>query len=224
MDGTRHQELLEIVAGARRRLRVRQLLHGTSIVVLAAALLLLVGSLGVDQLRFAPWAIVAFRVLMLVVPLGLAAWFIARPLLSPVSDSRTALYVEEHAPALEARLLSAVAFARREGEAPGSLALVDRLVADAVECCEAIDRGRRIERPANVRSGSILAGTMVVGAALLLTGPGAVRRGVAGLVPGGGERSPYRIDVSPRDTVVARGSDLKVTAVLQHFTADRVER
>src|SRR3990172_2502090 len=224
MGRSRHEELLGIVHAARRRLRIRQLLHGASVVALAAALLLLVASFGVDQLRFSPWAVIVFRTLVIAGPLALAAWLIARPLLSPVSDSRIALYLEEHAPALEARVLSAVEYVRRGGEAPGSPALVDRLVADAVECCEAIDHGRRIEQPAMVRSGSILAGTMVVGAALLLVGPGSVRRGVAGLVPGGGgERNPYRIDVSPRDTVVARGSDLKVTAVLQHFTADRVE-
>ncbi|MBI3082694.1 MAG: hypothetical protein HYY94_07285, partial [Gemmatimonadetes bacterium] len=223
MDRSQNHELLDIIAGARRRLRVRQLLHGAGIVALAAALLLVVASLGVDQFRFSPWAVVAFRVLVIAGPLALAVWFIARPLLSPVSDSRIALYLEEHAPALEARLLSAVEYVRREGPLLGSLALVDRLVADAVECCEAIDNGRRIEQPALVRSGGILAGTMLVGAALLLLGPGAVRRGAAGLVPWGGERNPYRIDVSPRDTVVARGSDLKVAAVLQHFTADRVE-
>ncbi len=223
MDRTRHQELLEIVAGARRRLRMRQLLHGASVVVLAAALLMVLAALGVDQLRFAPWAVMVLRVLVVAAPVGLGVWLIARPLLSPIADSRIALYLEEHAPALEARLLSAVEYARREGEAAGSLALINRLVADAVECCEAIDRGRGVEQPAMVRSGSILAGTVLVGAALLLLGPGAVRRGAAGLVPWGGERNPYRIDVSPRDTVVARGSDLKVTAVLQHFTADRVE-
>lgn len=223
MDRTRHQELLEIIAGARRRLRIRQLLHGASIVALAAALLVVVAALGVDQLRFSPWAVVVFRVLLVLTPLALVAWLVARPLLSPISDPRIALYLEEHAPALEARLLSAVEYLRREPAASGSLALVDRVVADAVECCEAMDQGRRIEQPAMVRSGSIMAGTVVVGAALLLLGPGSVRRGLGGLVPWGGERNPYRIDVSPRDTVVARGSDLKVTAVLQHFTADRVE-
>ena len=99
MGRSRHEELLGIVHAARRRLRIRQLLHGASVVALAAALLLLVASFGVDQLRFSPWAVIVFRTLVIAGPLALAAWLIARPLLSPVSDSRIALYLEEHAPA-----------------------------------------------------------------------------------------------------------------------------
>src|SRR3972149_1482897 len=61
MGRSRHEELLGIVHAARRRLRIRQLLHGASVVALAAALLLLVASFGVDQLRVSPWAVIVFR-------------------------------------------------------------------------------------------------------------------------------------------------------------------
>ena len=42
-------------------------------------------------------------------------------------------------------------------------------------------------------------------------------------MPGGTAHNPYAIAVSPGDTVVARGSDLEVTARLRNFNADAVE-
>jgi len=204
-------------------LRARQVLHGVSMAALVALGLVLVGSYGLDHFRFSPAAVFLFRSLVVVLPLGLLAWLVVRPLVSAVTDARVALYLEEHAPALEASLVSAVEYAGAgRGVAP-SPALVDRLVAEALERCAATDVERQVERPALLRSGGILAGTTLVGVALLLLGPGPLRRGAVGLLPWSGVRNPYAIEVSPGDTVVARGSDLKVSATLHHFTADLVE-
>jgi hypothetical protein len=219
-----HQLLLDVVRAARRRLRLRQTLHGLSVVAAVVVVLAVLGAYGIDRFRFSPAAVLIFRVLVLAGPVTLAAWLLARPMLSPVSDERIALYLEEHQPTLDAHLLSGVAFARAPGDPPGSSrALVDRLVAEALSRSARLGHGRGIERPRMARSSGILAGATLVGAALLLLGPGSLRRGAAGLVPWGGERNPYRIDVTPGDTVVARGSDLKVTALLRHFTSEQVE-
>jgi hypothetical protein len=223
MERSQREVLLDIVRGARRRLRVRQLLYGASIVAAAMLVCAVVAAYGVDHFRLTPAAVWIARGLVVVLPLLLAVRFLGRPLLQRVSDMQLALYLEEHAPQLDARLVSAIECAARGEQSRHSQALEHRLVAEALEHSGRVDHGRWIERQAMTRSGGVLAGTVAVGAALLLLGPLAVRRGVAGFMPWGRAHNPYGIGVSPRDTVVARGSDLKVTATLENFTADRVE-
>ncbi len=223
MERSQREVLLDIVRRARRRLRARQLLHGASVVAATLLVCAVVAAYGADHFRFAPVVVWTARALVVVLPLTLAVWLLARRLVRPVSDLQLALYLEEHAPSLDARLVSAIECARRGESSSASHALEERLVAEALEHSARVGHGRAIERPAMARSGGLLAGSMVVGAALLLSGPGAVRRGVAGLVPGGPEHNPYAIVVSPGDTVVARGSDLEVGARLQNFTAAVVE-
>jgi hypothetical protein len=220
---SQREVLLDIVRGARRRLRARQLLHVASVVAATLLVLSVAAAYGADHFRFAPVVVWLARSLVILVPVGLAVWLLTRHLLQPVSDLQLALYLEEHAPSLDARLVSAIECARRGEPSGRSRALEDRLVTEALEHSARVAHGRTIEQPAMLRSGGVLAGSMVAGAALLLLGPGAVRRGVAGLVPGSAERNPYAITVSPGDTVVARGSDLEVSAWLKNFTAERVE-
>jgi len=76
-----------------------------------------------------------------------------KPLMRRVTDSQVALYLEEHEPALDAVLVSAVDARRRlpaarpRRVAPHeSAALLRRLVESAIERCEEIDLGRGIER------------------------------------------------------------------------------
>ena len=63
-----------------------------------------------------------------------------------------ALYLEEHEPSLQSAIISAVemnamnAMSKASADSPHSAALVERLVASAVEKCQAIDRGRAVER------------------------------------------------------------------------------
>ena len=223
MQRSQREVVLDIVRGARRRLRERQLLHGVSVVTLTLLACGLAASYAADHFLFAPAVVWAARALVVLLPLALAGWLIARWLLHPVSDLQLALYMEEHAPSLDARLVSAVECARRGDVSHASRALEERLVADALEHSARVGHGRAIERPAMTRSGGLLAGSLVAGAALLLLGPGAVRRGAAGLVPGGAGHNPYAIAVSPGDTVVARGSDLEVSARLKNLNADAVE-
>ena len=158
------ETLLALVHTARRRLRIRQALQGSSVAAVIALILALIGSYALDYFRFSPAAVLIFRTLVVALPLGLLAWLVVRPLLSRVPDARVALYLEEHAPALEARLLSAVEYVGVDHHALRSPALVDRLVAKALEQCAAMDLGRRVEQGAILRSGGILAGaTITVG-------------------------------------------------------------
>ncbi len=222
------ERLLDVVRAVKRRWRLRVLLTGTAIVLAAGVAVLLLSAYGIDYFRFTPTAILLFRIVAYGTLAALAVRYLVLPFRRDVTDERVALYVEEHEPSLDAALVSAVEFGRPEGatDQPHSAALIERLVESALERCAQVDNGRGIERRSVTRSSGMLAGATLTALLFLFLGPGFVRQG-AGLVlapwqPAAGG-TPYAIIVSPRDTVVARGSDLKVIARLRNFDADRVD-
>ncbi|HTK28594.1 MAG TPA: hypothetical protein VL309_03530, partial [Vicinamibacterales bacterium] len=131
-------ELVEIIARVRGRWRRRLALRGTVIVLLGIVLTLFLSASSLESLRFTPASIIAFRVIALVVFVGLVAIWLVRPLRRRVSDSQVALYLEECDPTLETALLSAIEASAAQSEAH-SPRLVERLVQEAVEKCRAAD-------------------------------------------------------------------------------------
>ena len=113
---------------------------------------LLLSAFGLESWRFSAGSIITFRIVLGVALAALIGWFLLRPLLRRVSDEQVALYLEEHEPSLQAAIISAVEMsavnAASTTESPHSAALVERLVESAVEKCQAIDRGRAVERRA----------------------------------------------------------------------------
>ncbi len=222
-----HEALLRVIRSVRRRWRLRVLLRGAAIVIGAGLLVFLVSAFGMDRLRFTPGAVLAFRI----VAYGGLAALVLRYLLIPfsrrLSDERVALYLEEHEPSLEAGLLSAIEFSGGEQPEPESYspALVRRLVESAVESCAAVEFGRRVEAKPLARSSGLLAGTTLAAMAMFLLSPSFVRHSAPYLLPlgGSGGENPYRIEVAPGNTRVARGSELRVEARLFNFDAERVE-
>ncbi len=222
---TNHEQLLRVVRRVRSRWRLKIVLRGLAIALVGGMLAFVVSAYGIDKFHFNPTAVLVFRVLAYTTIAGLLAWFTVRPLLSRVPDSRVALYLEEHEPSLDGQLLSAVEVGQGDN-ALHSRALVDRLVASAIERCTAVQDGRRIDRQPLARSSGVLAGATAMGMAILLFGPGSLQIGTRTLLTpwsSASDNNPYAITVLPGDTTVARGSDLRITAHLQGFDADAVD-
>jgi len=224
---TGHDALLRVIRSVRRRWRLRVAVRGLAIVLGAGLLVFLISAYGMDRLRFSPTAVITFRVFAYVALVGLAIRYLIVPLARRVSHERVALYLEEHEPSLQARVLSAVEFGALDAEASEgfSPAMVDRLVEDAFENCAAIDYGRRVEAKSLARSSGLLSGVMTAAVIVLLLSPSFLRNSAPYLFPlsGAPVDNPYRIEVMPGNARVARGAELKVMAYLHNFDADEVE-
>ncbi len=224
---TRGDELLKVIRSVRRRWRLRVALRGIAIVLGAGTLVFLISAYGLDRLRFDPGAVIAFRVFAYLALGILVLRFLVLPLWRSVPDERVALYLEEHEPSLEARVLSAVEFSGQEHRAheSSSPAFVQRLVEGAAEKCAELDYGRRVEAAPLARTSGLLAGTTLAALAVVFLSPPFVRHSTPFLMPfsEAALENPYAITVSPGDTRVPRGAELKITAQLQNFDADEVE-
>jgi hypothetical protein len=222
-------ELIGIVRQVRRRWRWKVVLR--CLVVLAAAGVgtVLVAAYGLEQFRFSPASIVVARVVTYLAFAGLGWAFFVRPLARHVTDQQVALYLEEHEPSFDQLLVSAVDAGSsdrppdRSGE---SMALLTRMIETAIARCQEADLGRRIERSSLRRSAAALGAIGIVTAIVFGVGPAYLRQGaMAVLVPVSGVEaaSPYRIDVTPGDTTVARGADVQIVARLSGFSAADVD-
>lgn len=220
-----HAALLHVVRAVRNRWRARIILQNLALVVGIGVALLLLSAFVVDKLRFAPAAVAVARGIAYLVVGAAAVRFLVLPFRRRVTDAQVALYLEEHERGLDGQLLSAVQFGSPDAAGP-SRALVERLVAAAVDRCAGMEQGRAVERDGLRRSSGLLAGATAAAAAVLFFSPGFLQHGARTLLfPWDREaaRSPYAILVEPGDTAVARGADLKVDARLHNFQADQAD-
>ena len=100
--------LRKVVRSVRNRWRFRMVLRGTALVALAAVVLLVAAGYAVDASRFDATAVAVARILAYLVFVAVLWLVLVRPLIRRVSDERVALYIDEHEPTLDGRLLSAV--------------------------------------------------------------------------------------------------------------------
>lgn len=216
-------EIRRVVGRVRRRWRVKLLLRGLALTLGGVLATFLASASSLEFLRFQPEAVTAFRVVLWLVVGGFLARWVVWPLLRPISDERVALYLEEHEPSLESRLLAAVETVRPD--APARTELLQAVVERAVRRCRRIDYGRSIERSAIRRSAAVLGGLALASFAVFLLGPGFVRHASTALFfPARAAEAvnPYSISVTPGDTTISRNSDLMVSAVLRGFDSDDV--
>ena len=221
-------ELVEVIRQIRNRWRLRLALRGVVVVVAGSVLALLLSASGLEALKFSPSAIIAFRIVVAIVFIALASLWLYRPLKRRVTDAQVALYLEEQDPTLEASILSAVEASSDEAVAADahSPVLVDRLVRQAVEQCQAVQYHRTIEKQGVRRLALTLAGVAIVATLIVVLGPAFLRSGLTALliVYRSAEAStPYRIEVTPGNATVPRGSDQQVKAKLLGFTAADAE-
>lgn len=228
-EASRHDDLVGIIRSVRNRWRFRIVLRGLSILLGAGIVSFVVSTYGMDYFRFTPAAVALFQVLTYATLIALLVRFLIIPLSRRVSDQRVALYLEEHEPSLHGYVLSGVQFGgdeeqlKRMGQSPE---LVRRLLRQAIERCVAVDEGRRVEHKGLVTSSGFLAGATVAGMAFVLLSPGFLKHGAPFLLTPWNEAAttnPYGIAVAPGDVTVARGADLRITAVLQNFNSSEVD-
>ena len=213
-----NRRLLELVSSVRWRWRTRILLRGLTVVGVVSGAVLFLSAIGLEQLRFTAEAVVAFRLLTWGTLALCSVLFILLPLLKRPTDEQVALYLEEHEPALE----HAVVTALDAGNSGFSPALGEQLIQSALERARAVEYGRRVEQTALYRFGGTLTAVVVVGLAFAIMGPSQLRYGLAALLrptTDAASVNPYSIAVLPGDTTISRGSDQMVTATLNGFDA-----
>ena len=213
--GNRHSDgqILRVVRQVRRRWRLKLLLRGVALTAAAVLATFLISASSLEVLRFSPGAVLAMRIVLWVVATFFLVRWILWPLLRPVSDERVALYLEEHEPSLQSRVLTAVESAR--GGRFAETELSREVVRRAVRRCRRIDYGRRIERQSIRRSSGVLGGLTLASVVLLLAGPGFLRHGMSALffpVRAAESVNPYSVSVEPGDTIISRNSDLMISA------------
>ena len=216
-------EILRVVRQVRRRWRLKLLLRGVALTLAGVLVTFVISASSLEALRFVPGAVTGMRILLWVVITFFLVRSILWPLLRPVSDERVALYLEEHEPLLQSRVLTAVESAK--GGRFANTELSREVVRRAVRRCRRIDYGKRIEQRSIRRSTGLLGGLTLASVVLLLAGPGFLRHGMSALffpVRAAESVNPYSVAVEPGDTIISRNSDLMVSAVTHGFDSDDV--
>ena len=163
-----NHRLIELVASIRWRWRTRIFLRGLTWVGALSGAVLFLSAIGLEQMRFSAEAVVWLRLLTWGTLGFTTIWFIVRPLLRRVTDEQVALYLEEHEPALEHAVVSAL----DAGNASFSPALGDQLVQSALDRARKVEFGRRVEQSALYRFAGALTAVAVFGLAFaLMAGP-----------------------------------------------------
>lgn len=212
-------ELARALRAARIRWRVRVALHGAAIAAGLGLLAVGLAAAGMERLAWTPEHVRTLRYAAYAMIALLLAWFVVRPLLRRIPDERLALYLEEHAPSLDAALVSAVE--ERGGRATSLHALLER---DALARLRTADLPR-IERRGLARGAAMLALAAAAWVALITLGPEWMRRGASALflpARAAAAVTPYSIAVQPGNTTVARGGDQRIAARLVGFGSDEV--
>ena len=193
-------ELVDVIRRVRNHWRMRLALRGAVVVVAGTALALLLSASGLQSFRFSAPAIITFRIVSVAVFVGLLLYALVWPLRRRVTDAQVAMYLEECDPTLEAAIISAVEATADGGSPAHSPRLVEKLVEQAIERCDAIDQGRSADRTAAQRHAATL-GVIAALVALILTfGPAYLRHGLSALLVisrSAEASSPYSIEVQP---------------------------
>ncbi len=228
MESFEYRRLTGILRRVRWRWRLKVLVRGLTLLIVAALVTLSAASWGVDAARYRPWVVLLLG-LFTYGALAYAAYrFVIRPLSRRVTDRQVALYLEENAE-LRAALLSAVEFGALRGrEIPDDVSpqFVAKVVQDAVQRGRKIDYGKAVETGELRRVGAYLGAAAVVVAAVLFVNPAFLRHGLPALFrpfAGAEVETPYSVGVTPGSIDVARGSDQVISAGLVAFSADVVE-
>jgi hypothetical protein len=224
MSQVPYHELVAQVARVRRRWRLRVALQGVAALVAVLLGWLVIGTWGLEALRFAPAAVLVGRLAGWLLLAAVLFRFVARPLARRVSDRQVALYIEEQRPDLRALLVSAVEAADPPGRTDRS-PLADHVIAQAVTAIRAEADGRSVETVRLQRAGAWAAVLVAVTVLGLGIGPAWFRDGGRTLLVPWRDAvaaTPYAIRVVPGDVTVARGGDLEILARLDGFTSDNV--
>src|ERR1051325_7510201 len=131
------KDLLGIIRYVRARWRARVCVKGAVRAFVVNVAVFFALAYLMQWSRFTPASILFARLVLAASIVGSLYFFLIKPLRRRVTDDQVALYLEEKEPSLQTMLISAVE-SSREGRHWESTALVEKLVAQAIEkCCEA---------------------------------------------------------------------------------------
>ncbi len=214
----------QVIAQARWRWRRRRILEGAALALAAMLLAAVAAVAAMDTWLFEPDAVSRARIGFYLIS-GVALLFLIWPALSRIRDDDLALYLETHAPQLDALMLSAVEArtllwddAKSRGETSPDLArrLVDR-AAHEVEASPAV---ARLEYTRTRRASIAAAIVVAAGVALVSLGPESWRHGTLLLFSSPSDPdslNPYGFHVAPGNATLLSGEDLRISATPDGF-------
>ena len=192
---------------------------GLSLGVVAAAVA------GVDYWNYSPRVVLLARwTSLLVIGLSLA-WLVVRPLVRRISDIRIARTIEERYPQLQDRLVTAVELDSPEGLKTRRHPFLPLLMRDAARQSRLVKPPEIFNRKEPWQSALIGSGLVLLFVLLQLHGPHYFQFATLKLYadPWWPQAARlYRIEVSPGDARIRKGSDQTVTARLEGFEAEPV--
>src|ERR1700730_5949742 len=211
------QNVSEVITQVRRRIRTRDALRGAAFTVAVAAGSLLIVALTAGLLKQRHAALIALRLVPVVLTTFAAYLFLVRPLRSKLSESSLARLIEERCK-LEDRLVTAVEYSESPREA--SPAIVDRLITDASRRTTSVNLDSVVDSRNSYAYGAAAVLMLFALIAAVVFGPRSVSKGLAALYSGDSDSvaaSSMFINVSPGTARVPRGSDQKIKASLAGF-------
>jgi len=213
-------DLLGIIRYVRARWRARLAVKGSVRLIAMNVGVFFALAYLMQWSRFTPASILFSRLVLAASIVGSIYFFIVKPLRRRVSDDQVALYLEEKEPSLQTMLISAVE-SSRAGRHWESSALVEKLVAQAVEKCSEADTARRAEHGPLRANGAIFAGVVTAAILAVLLGPAFFRHALSAMVVMQSieAATPYKITVTPGNVSVPKGADQTINAKLAGFSA-----
>jgi len=206
----------------RRRMKWVLFAKGLAISVGLTVAVLVLAGFAADQWNYSSTTLRLTRIGSLLLILAVFGWFLLRPLLRRVPDTRLARYIEERHPEIQDRLVSAIELGQKEGEKNPLLPLLYR---DAFNQVRPIEP-RTLFNPREPLLSGLAASCLVGSFALLqLFGPDFLHYATLKLYADWlypQAKSIYAIEVLPGDLQLRKGSDQLISARLVGFDSPQV--
>ena len=213
------QNVSEVITQVRRRIRTRDALRGAAFTIAVAVGSLLVVALVAGLVKQRPTALIALRLVPVILTTLAAYFFLVRPLRMKLSESSLARLIEERSK-LEDRLVTAVEYSESPRDA--SPAIVDRLITDASRRTASVNLDSIVDPRNSYAYGAAAALMLLALIAAIVFGPHSVSKNLAALYLSDSNSvaaSSMFINVTPGTVRVPRGSDQKLKASLAGFDA-----
>ena len=219
-----NDELLRKISMVRHKWRGFLWIRGMAWVLGVMVASLLVGLALANSTSVPFWVVVSTRFAFVIAIVGTIIKALVLPLRRVPTDVQLAKFVEEKNPGLEDRLVSAVEAIKKPKVDQGIFQFL--LVKDALDRTKNVRFGEQINRRKS-RTFTALTATFAIALLIgLYIASLFMPYGLSRLVAGG-FRPPdvdsFKIEVTPGDITVPKGSDLTIQAILSGFDAERAE-
>lgn len=219
-------QLQQKIREVRTRLKWIACAKGLAISLALSLVVLVLAVYGADHWNYSGAAITSARLFSILAISVIAGWFFLRPLFKRIDDIRIARYIEERHPSLQDRLVSAVELGNAENSGSQPHPILPLLVRDALQRSQKISAKSLFNPREPYLSGAIAFGLLLFFVLLQIFGPeffqyATLKLYANWLTPQAA--SLYRIELSPGNAQVRKGSDQLVTAHLIGFDSGDVK-